>query len=44
MDLLKFNVDYDPMVIDADTRDSCSEKRVKGDPAGPGARAMKNLI
>jgi hypothetical protein len=32
--LLKPNVDFDPMVIGADTRDSCSEKRVKGDPAG----------
>jgi hypothetical protein len=32
--LLKLNVDFDPMMIGADTRDSCSEKRVKGDPAG----------
>jgi hypothetical protein len=32
--LLKLNVDSDTMVIGADTRDSCSEKRVKGDPAG----------
>jgi hypothetical protein len=29
--LLKLNVDFDPMVTGADTRDSCSEKRVKGD-------------
>jgi hypothetical protein len=32
MALLKLNVDFDPMVIGVDTRDSCSEKRVKGDP------------
>jgi hypothetical protein len=32
--LLKFNVDFDPMVIGADTRDSCLEKRVKEDPLG----------
>jgi hypothetical protein len=31
---LKLNVDFDPMMIGADTRDSCLEKRVKGDPAG----------
>jgi hypothetical protein len=34
MALLNPNVDLDPMAIGADTRDSCSEKRVKGDPAG----------
>jgi hypothetical protein len=37
--LLKLNVDFDPMVIGADTRDSCLEKQVKGDPQAPRAKA-----
>jgi hypothetical protein len=36
--LLKHNVDFNPMVIGANKRDSCLVKRVKGDPAG-GKRA-----
>jgi hypothetical protein len=31
--LLKLNVVYIPMIIGANTRDSCLEKWVKGDPA-----------
>jgi hypothetical protein len=43
MALLKLNVDFDPMVIGADMRDSCLEKRVKGDPAGSeAARRLPN--
>jgi hypothetical protein len=34
MALLKLNVDFDPMVIGADTPDFCLEKRVKGHPPG----------
>jgi hypothetical protein len=41
--LLKLNVDFGPMVIGADTRDSCSEKCVKGDPTGSeAARRLPN--
>jgi hypothetical protein len=43
MALLKLNVNFDPMAIGADTRDSCSEKLVKGDPAGSeAARRLPN--
>jgi hypothetical protein len=40
--LLKLNVDFYPMVIREDMRDSCLEKRVKGDPSGSEAARRRS--